>query len=1162
MKKFVHLSSLFVFALSFSGLSLFGQQAYQIKAADYRVQADAEGFQDIAIDGFFSYGIPGYPNLPSRIYLIAVPPNADLSTLTLQSTEMGGRSLGRFRIREIPALETWADERRTSGDRADCYTKNDYFPAKTVELLGSARMRKWRIIRVKYTPFQYNPVTQDLVYVPEVRVRLSYARPSDRAPYPLELADGAMDGRATSKLWNFDEARPWYITSLPLPRASVVHDFVIITTSAIQSSSTKLDDFLNFLIDRGHNPLVVTETSFSGLTGQSPNGTAEKIRQWLINNYLTYGIEYVLLIGNPNPSGGDIPMKMCWPRYSDSTYREAPTDYFYADLTGNWDLDGDGNFGEYPDDDGTGGVDFMNEVYVGRIPVYSGVANLDSVLQKTITYGSSADLAWRKSALLPMSFSDSTTDGAYLSEAMIGDYLTPAGFSDWTMYMQGSLCPPNGNSSFPSDEELVSGAVKTRWMNNPYGMVWWWGHGSETSAALGYGGCGWGTILNSPDAASLNDNYPSFVYQCSCLNGSPEYSNNLGTSLLYKGAIATVSASRVSWYAVTAWSTGLKYYCDNASLGYYFGQALVSQEKNAAIALYDVKSDMGANGGYWGGSSWMNLFDFNLYGSPTTLLLPDTATHTVSVPTAPDGPAEGFTTVSYGFTGGGASCNMGHALEYRYDWGDGSFSDWASPSSGSHAWSGADTYYVKAQARCSQDMNIVSEWSSQKMVVISAAAGPYTLQILTSSNGTTNPAPGSYSYDSGENASVQALPSAGFVFAYWEGNVPENKISQNPLSLTMDGDKTITPHFMASSWSSPSKNLSQTAGSSDTPRLAISGSSFHVIWVEDGLLNFRRSTNGGSTWGTKIPLTSGGDIYGGSYGISIAAEGSYVHIAMSWRNVSSVDHEIYYCRSTNGGSSFGGWVQLTDNATESRMPDLEINGSYVHIVYTDEWPGNWEIMYQRISDYGSGSVLTRRLSYSNPGVSYKPRLAVSDDGSLVHVAYVDDASGNSDIYYKRIDSSGSGTILSRQLTSGGGVSRYPDIAVSHGAELQYVFVVYIDDWAGNNEIMFQRLADFGLGEVKSARLTYSTGNSVFPTICAQDTGENVYVAYADLTPGHWTVYIKKIPNYGFSTWLTKQISYGTGRSEYPHLAASAGKAHIVWQDDSSGNREILYKYEY
>jgi hypothetical protein len=1161
MKSFLRISAIFVCLSLAAGVALFGQQSYRLQAVDYRIQADSGGFQTILIDGFFSYGIPGYPDLPSKIVLIAVPPDADLSSISLTPSEIGGRSLGRFNIREIPAQETYADGQQTRGEKADCYTHDAYFPGRSVEFLGSSQMRKWKIARVKYTPFRYNPVTQDLLYVPEVVLRIGCARRASEAPLPIGLSDRTMDERAARRLLNYDEAQPWYEPSLLLPRASLVHDFVIITTSTIQASSSKLADFITFLVDRGHNPLVVTESDFSGLTGQSPNGTAEKIRQWLKNNYLAYGIEYVLLIGNPDP-GGNIPMKMCWPRYSESSYREAPTDYFYADLTGNWDLDGDGNFGEYPDDDGTGGVDFMNEVYVGRIPVYSGVASLDSVLAKIISYDTSADLAWRKSGLLAMSFSDSTTDGAYLGEAMLSNYLTAAGFSKWTMYMQGSLCPPNGNSALASDQELVSGAVKTRWMGNPYGMVWWWGHGSQTSAALGYSGCGWGTILASSDAPSLNDIYPSFVYQCSCLNGYPEQSNNLGTVLLYNGAATTVSASRVSWYAVTTWTTGLKYYCDNASIGYYYGQALVAQQKKAAEALYDVKSDMGSNGGYWGGSSWMNLFDFNLYGSPTTLLLRDSASHTVSVPTTPDGTSSGLTGVSYGFTTGGASCNLGHALEYRFDWGDGSFSDWSSSSSGSHTWTSADTYYLRAQVRCAQNNDIVSGWSSEKMVVISAGVGPYTLQILSSANGTTNPVPGSYPYDAGESALVQAYPNSGYVFAYWEGTVPDDRISQNPLSLTMDGDKTITPHFMVSTWSVPSKNLSQTAGSSVTPRLAINGSSRHVIWVEDGLLYYRRSTDGGTTWGTKTPLTSGGDIYGGSYGLSIAAAGSYVHIAMSWRDTPSVDHEIFYCRSTNGGASFGGWVQLTDNATESRMPDLEINGSYVHIVYADQWPGNWEIMYKRLSDYGAGAVLSRRLSYSNPGVSYKPRLAVPDDGSLVHVAYVDDASGNSDIYYKRIADSGSGTILTRQLTSGGGVSRYPDIAVSHGAELQYVYVVYMDDWAGNNEIIYQRLADFGAGDVKMFRLTYSTGDSVFPVVCASDTGENVYVAYADLTAGNWTVLVKKIPNYGFSTFLTNKISYGTGSSEYPHLAVSAGQAAIVWNDNSSGNQEILYKYEY
>ena len=111
-------------------------------------------------------------------------------------------------------------------------------------------------------------------------------------------------------------------------------------------------------------------------------------------------------------------MKMVWPRKDLSSYREAPTDYFYADLTGNWDWDGDGYYGEWGDYTHGGGVDFANEVYVGRIPVYGGdYATLDGILQKTIDYETDPNpRGWRKNALLPMSFSKSTYDGAPLAE--------------------------------------------------------------------------------------------------------------------------------------------------------------------------------------------------------------------------------------------------------------------------------------------------------------------------------------------------------------------------------------------------------------------------------------------------------------------------------------------------------------------------------------------------------------------------------------------------------------------------------------------------------------------------------------------------------------------------------------------------------------------------
>jgi hypothetical protein len=706
-------------------------QNYHFTSPGYQIDDTGSGRQVIVMEDFGVLPIPGYPQLPAKVYNIALPPQADFASLNLQVVSQNLADQGIVDIPPLPPMAAWIDGQQVIQDYEDVYTRDEFFPASPVQVIGTAQMRKWRYIRILYCPFQYNPVTKVLRKVSDVSFQVSHVPASGTIVPDSLLADDAMDQRAADILYNYKEAASWYTPASPTPRPSVTYDYVIITNSAIQSASTQLSNFTSYLSTKGFNPLVVTESQYSGLTGQSPNGTAEKIRQWLINNYSTYNIEYVLLIGNPHPSSGNVPMKMCWPRQhatQNPDYDESPTDYFYADLTGDWDLDNDTYFGEWPDDNGTGGVDFANEVYVGRVPVYSGVINLDNILSKMISFGtaSPAAISWRQSALLPMSFSDSSTDGAYLAEAMKTDYLTPSSYSNYTMYQQGSMCAA-ADSSFTDDEELLNSAVASHWGSNNYGMVWWWGHGWYTSASIGYSGCGSANLFNNTETSSLNDTYPAFTYQCSCYNGYPENSGNLGTALLRQGAVATVSASRVSWYAVTSWYTGLKYYCDNASIGYYYGEELVSNSKNAGEALYDVKSDMGANHHtWWGGSHWMNLFDFNLYGDPAMALMESQSSHTVSTPNTPSGPAQGIINTPYSFSTGGSTCNQGHSVEYRFDWGDGNYSSWSSSTSSSHMWATAGTYQVKAQARCATNNSIVSGWSSAAAIQIYTCWTPET----------------------------------------------------------------------------------------------------------------------------------------------------------------------------------------------------------------------------------------------------------------------------------------------------------------------------------------------------------------------------------------------------------------------------------------------------
>lgn len=510
-----------------------------------------------------------------------------------------------------------------------------------VRLLPPGQMRKWRFARLEFSPFYYDTSSSELTVVRQLTVRIDYTTNLSLSAQDTALiADDVMDDEASELLVNYDTAQGWYRGMGTQDAPGAVHDYVIITTNAIEASSSNLANFVTHKESRGHSVLVVTEDEYGGMPGQAPNGTAEKIREWLKDNYVSYAIEYVLLIGDPDPddpssgsdSVGDVPMKMCWPNRNPThpnyaPYPESPTDAFYADLTGNWDLDGDGYFGEWSDYQGTGGVDFANEVYVGRIPVYGGAyTTLDNILQKIMNYENEpAPANWRRSALLPMSFSDENTDGAYLAEQMKSVYLNSAGYSSWTMYQQGSGPCDYLNSTFGGDQELYeSSVVRNRWSASDYGLALWWAHGSQTGAYIGYSGCSGGTVFSSSYTSYLDDDHPSFVYQNSCTNGYPENSNNLQYALLKRGAIGTVGATRVSWYSPG--QTQFAGSTTNAGIGFEYAKRLVQNDLRAGKALYNTKTTMTP----YGSALLMNLYDFNLYADPSTGLTSTADGHTIS----------------------------------------------------------------------------------------------------------------------------------------------------------------------------------------------------------------------------------------------------------------------------------------------------------------------------------------------------------------------------------------------------------------------------------------------------------------------------------------------------------------------------------------------------
>ena len=627
-------------------------------AGDYTI-TDVENGEVIHLDNSSSATSPGSPMLPHKAYNVALPPDVVWDSLAISVIETTESSVpGVYDIAPAPPIGRldgsgefeWGDATNiVDGKDMDVYGQDAFLPANWVEVARTCQMRKWKFAQVRFNSFKYNPVQRQLLFCGEVSVKIEFDRDADLLDEG-SLWDTVLDGKAAQMFINYHAAVQWYKrdSRIPFDLPEGTYDYVIITTEAIYAGSSKLADLKAHLQDNlGYKVLIVTEShsyedgdvagGYGAKTGQAPDGTADKIRKWLQDNYLEppdgYGIVYVLLIGDPRTSGG-VPMKTCYP----GTGYTVPTDYYFADLTGDWDSDGDEKYGENGQDD----VDLNPEVYVARIPVYNAAySTLDKIIQKEINYDTaSGDLNWRLDVLFPLSFPWSTLDPSHLAQCMKAEYLDSRGFSYYETYQdKASGC----TSDYPYDELLVGnptyssssgGTTYNRWKDHPYGMVWWFGHGNSALTAVGYGSsCDDDYMFYSGWCPDLDDSRPAFTFQISCSNGLPSSTTNLGYSLLKNGAVSTCSASAVAWGTTYSYDHGgdchRKYGCSQ-DIGFYYGEALSDYDATDgsclnARAFYDANAYLS---GYDSDRyAYHSYFVFNLYGCPHTRLYGETNTY-------------------------------------------------------------------------------------------------------------------------------------------------------------------------------------------------------------------------------------------------------------------------------------------------------------------------------------------------------------------------------------------------------------------------------------------------------------------------------------------------------------------------------------------------------
>lgn len=591
--------------------------------------------------GFQQNLTPGQPALPRRTLLVALHPDADLSTLTVRRSGGPQDTLpGSYRLRPNGPARLllrgklhldWGPRRghlRGGRDPAAYDPAGAaLFPARTVSVGAETRRRGMRLLQLVHTPLRYRHATGELLLQRHGEVLLSYAlRPgaASRPADPLLLSHLA-------EVQNRAQAAKWYAPGRADTAARP--GYAVIIPEALKKASAQLAAFVQQKTALGYVVTVVGETELQTAKGVAAGASdAERVRAWLQQNYQSLGLKYVLLVGNPDTRRKGVPMVMTYPMATHHSYPTlTPSDYYFADLSGNWDLDGDGKLAEYPDDKGSGGVDFTPEVYVGRIPVYDdNVAALDKILQKTTAYiAEKGDRAWRRRVLQPaaMLFFEKQynqnhirVDGASMAEAIYLQAIKPAGLSRTTLYETAGVDP----STYSCDTPLTADNLVKEWQKG-YGLVTWMAHGSATGAYRtvwakddgdkipSYQEVSSPAFITYSDVLQLDDARPSIVFHGSCANGTPERADNIGYGLLLHGAVATVASSRDALVVLRGGEEGQ---ANIFGVERDFTKLLLSG-KSVGEALLEAKRTVSDT---LGNITWYTRAEINLYGDPSITL--------------------------------------------------------------------------------------------------------------------------------------------------------------------------------------------------------------------------------------------------------------------------------------------------------------------------------------------------------------------------------------------------------------------------------------------------------------------------------------------------------------------------------------------------------------
>lgn len=337
--------------------------------------------------------------------------------------------------------------------------------------------------------------------------------------------------------------------------------------------------------------------------------------------------------------------------------------------------------------------------------------------------------------------------------------------------------------------------------------------------------------------------------------------------------------------------------------------------------------------------------------------------------------------------------------------------------------------------------------------------------------------------------------------------------------------------------------------------------------------------------------------------ISSSSDNIYIVWQESVGSYGTTNYDIFFKKSNDNGNSFGSSINLSDNEGFSEHPQIASVGIHIYVVWVDESSGEREIMFSKSSD--SGKTFSDSIVISQDSISpYNVELAA--EGENVYIVWNSFGIEMRNIILLSKSNDAGKTFGDLTEIGVGDLETYPKIAASadeyyiswdrkdsKGTEISLI-KGHKDSHNEQNVTQLDKLNKEGIGGGESQvtadgdhvivswtslvpidkKYVYisnsmNNGNDFGDNIPISSTNssnvenilinDNSYIVWQDIIDGNEEIFYTKSNANGTSIDKPINVSNNIGISECPSITVSTSGIHMTWEDDTTGNHEVLYK---